>query len=214
MTTTTHQAHRQAQAGELCRISLVIIPVGPDGRRGKRRRVRTHSWLKNMAAFICFAFYGNTGAIANDITNTGGTTRTLVTGGNSFRADAAVGDDTYGILAGTSTTAPTRDDFALGTKIATGIGSGQLSYLANNILKTTNTVTPITGGYRVSLTRQFDNDSGGSITITEVGLAVEATPTAGGAQAFLVLHDLLPGSGVAVADGSGIILRYQLDWLA
>lgn len=89
------------------------------------------------------------------------------------RADAAVGDDTHGIVVGTNagTSAEDNEDFALDTKIANGAGGGQLNYQAVTF------VAPRVVGPNIDLdiSRAFDNASGGPITVKEIGLIVKNT---------------------------------------
>jgi len=83
-----------------------------------------------------------------------------------YRAPAGV--DGKGIIVGSGTNAESFEDYALQTKIANGTGAGQLSYIqseahsitydaANKILKN-------------SLIRYFNNNSGGNVSVNEVGL--------------------------------------------
>ena len=59
------------------------------------------------------------------------------------------------------------------------------------------------------LSRQFDNNSGGLITVEEVAVVVRMATTAG-AQLFLILHDLITS---AVADGTSRVFTYNLEFL-
>jgi len=88
-----------------------------------------------------------------------------------WRAEAAVTDDTLGIVVGTDNTATTLTDDALGTLIDHGVAAGDLLY------GSCETGAPIEESgpaavYAV-LGRLFVNRSGGNITCEEVGLYVE-----------------------------------------
>ena len=78
-------------------------------------------------------------------------------------------EDTYGIVVGTSDTAFSGTDTALDSKIDNGTGSGELEYSA---MPYSTTIEPNTSGSTTSmtLTRRFENNSGASITIKEVGI--------------------------------------------
>lgn len=185
------------------KITLEIIPIkrGKDGkrRRGKPIKVAANSWLK-VATGLLYANFGYTAAqeIAMD-----GASHQIDYGHPRMDLTALATDTTHGILAGTGTTPVAYDDYNVETLIAHGNGANQLYYNATVISAT----EAITGGYRVTVSRQLDNNSGGAITVQEVGLAFWRT------WGWLMLHDLISG-GYEVADGDSVILRYKLDWTA
>ena len=193
----------------LPRITLAIQPIGPDGRLGKVRRIRTNSWVKQMA-LIMYANIGWIDASAVDVTGTA-SSLIITIGGYTIRMRiGSVTGSTVGIVAGTSNAALDRDNFNLAAKINHGNAAGQLFY--NTQLY--DPLTAIAGGYRIRLFRQLDNSSGGSITIQEVGLVVDHNwpGVLNNFSQFLVLRDLIPG-GHTVPNGGSVILRYDLDWL-
>jgi hypothetical protein len=79
-------------------------------------------------------------------------------------------EDTYGIIVGTSDTAFSGTATDLTSKISHGTGSGELEYGA--FPDSVVTVEPsITGNKtQMKLGRRFENNSGGSITIKEIGI--------------------------------------------
>ena len=193
----------------LPRITLAIQPISPDGRMGRVRRIRTNSWVKQMALIM----YGNIGwidASAVDVTGTSGSLIITISGYTIRMRIGSVTGSTQGIVAGTSNAALDRDSFNLAAKINHGNAAGQLFY--NTQLY--DPLTTITGGYRIRLFRQLDNSSGASITIQEVGLIVDHSwpGVLNNFSQFLVLRDLIPG-GHTVPNGGSVILRYDLDWL-
>jgi len=119
------------------------------------------------------------------------------------RADAIVGDDTYGIVVGTNagTTAEDNENYALDTKIADGGGGGQLNYQAVTF------VAPAVDGANVDfdITRVFANTSGGPITVKEIGIICKnSTDT----KYHLLLRDVVADE--VVGDGLSLTVVYTL----
>jgi len=80
----------------------------------------------------------------------------------------AVANSTSGIVVGTGTSGFTFEDFQLGTPILSGSAAGQLAYSSHE---------PIVVGYNETSSRFsadyirfFNNNSGGTITVSEIGL--------------------------------------------
>jgi hypothetical protein len=158
-----------------------------EGKLIHRHKQRSHSWVRNAYNLL---FCQLAGKNASDSTfgpgllsakETDGNVRSgaapfSITRGMDYSADgtdagyrAPAGSDNRGIMVGSGTAAESFEDFALQTKIANGTGAGQLSYVqseahsvtydaANKILKNT-------------LIRYFNNNSGGNVSVNEVGLA-------------------------------------------
>jgi len=164
-----------------------------------------NSWLKAMAQI----HNGLLDAIDQTIKDTGGVDQTFdYNRAYIMRAAIPAANSTYGIQVGTGSTAVSEDDYQLATQIAHEAGAGQLYYQACTVTGP----TAITGGYREAIARQFDNSSGGSITVEEVGLAIlfsDSTPTS---HAGLILRDLT--GSVAIADAASKLFTYQVDFLA
>ncbi len=166
-----------------------------------------NSWLKQMADI----FYNGLATATKtslDITNTSRTLEAILqnVAGDWIRADGASGVDTRGVVLGSSTTTPTRDDVALNTQIADGAGAGQLDH---GIMSFTQNIN-VTGGVRHSMQRTFTNNSGGTITIEEAGVYVGHDRDGGGSDNFMILHDLFSRSMVNLATK---VVRYHLDFL-
>lgn len=170
-------------------------------------RYRSGSFVQQIVQHLhgLLNFSNETGVV-----DTGGTSRTVDTGtpqGDIMRLTAAAADDNFGILVGTGTTAEAAADTALATKIATGNGAGQLAYQATTV----STATAITGGYRLTVTRQFDNNSGGAITVQEIGLVCVTDDSAGADRYFLLVRDLTGGN--TINNGASATATYNLDFL-
>ena len=70
----------------------------------------------------------------------------------------------------------------------------------------------VAGGYRVTISRQFNNNSGAAITVNEIGIAVEHALAAGGTARFLILRDLV-SPGALIPNAGSKIFRTHLDFL-
>jgi len=178
--------------------------VLPDGSLRLSRRIRTNSWVKQwLQILLCRLQNAN----LSGVLDTGNVSRTLTAVSSvMIRGDAGSGVATHGVLVGTSATAPTRDDFALGAQVQHGTGAGQLSHAAS----VARAPVAITGGYRVTLDRQFANNSGAPVTVEEIALVTRHTTSAGD-QSFLLLHDLV--SPEIIPDGEARVFKYHLDFL-
>ena len=139
------------------------------------------------------------------VLDTGGVGRSVTWSVDFFMyALAGATVDSFGVLVGTSAVAPTRDDIDLGAKVAHGNGAGQLHHQGAIL----DSPLVVAGGRRLSISRQFDNNSGGPITVEEVALAVQYV---GGPWYFLALHDSVTE---VIPDGDVRVFKYHLDWLA
>lgn len=116
---------------------------------------------------------------------------------------------TIGIIVGTSTTAFTSDDFKLNVHIASGNTSGTLFYQPMNAPNTPiyNAGTKI---WTSTLSRVFNNNSGGTIVIGEVGLVANFTPFAASAVNILVERSVLSPT-VSVLDGAQLTVTYTFS---
>ena len=167
----------------------------------------THSWVKAMAQLYS-AMGGN-----NDITvikDTSGSDFTFDNGNTNssgLRANAAINDDLFGLQVGTGTTAVAKTDNTVETKIADGTSSGQLEYQVMVI----SVATAVSGGYRVTLSRQFDNNSGGTITVKECGVVTQCRDTGNAVKYALIVHDL---QTQAILNTESKIFKYHFDFLA
>ena len=112
---------------------------------------------------------------------------------------------TYGILVGTSDTAFSVENFAMGALIATGNGAGQFAYSAEK-----TQTTAYTGGaktWKTTRSRIFNNNSGGSITVKEAAIAGY---NVGQGQSLLFERSVLAPT-VAVANGAQLTVTYEIS---
>lgn len=166
-------------------------------RRGKiisREQRRSHSLLKqwNQLAYLYMS------ATALNITDTGGTPRSIGADGMGFWINSSIGDDDAGIIIGTGNTAVALDDYAVETKIVEGAGAGQMNYLA--CLAANPVVAAPICSFEVS--RSVVNNSGSQITVREAGLYfwLDGTPRYGCAarDVFNTPQDVPHGGSIIV----------------
>lgn len=119
----------------------------------------------------------DTGANVRDTNNT----LRAVTVAVNKPATAPAANHNYGLEVGTGTNAVTISDYALQTKIATGSGAGQLNYQATTV----NAVIVAGSQAYFTVTRNFNNNSGNTITVQEAGLALLIST-----WCFLIIRDL------------------------
>lgn len=111
-----------------------------------------------------------------------------------------------GLQLGTGTTAPTSADYAMESRIAHGVSTGQLEYGGSEARALSFNVPAGTGQF--TLRRYFTNNSGGSITVREVGInAIGKVSTT--IYFFLICRDVL-ASPVTVNDGELLRVTYDI----
>lgn len=140
--------------------------------------------------------------------NTSNSLEGFETGGNLacwLRGGALPNDETYGIQVGTDNTAVTIADYALGTLIADGSGAGQLLY------GDCQTLIPFEDDgdayVDIVIIRQFENQSGGDITVQEIGFVVTNEDSGGANEPFLIARDL---KNFTITDGLTAVVEYRM----
>jgi len=171
---------------------------------------KSRSFLKQFIQLI----EAHTNQVAVTITDITGTARTVnpedvdffsTPGGGHGYVDPSqrqVQVENVGIVLGTGTTSPTPTDHKLETKIAHGKGSGQLLHLGSALYPV---VVSAPDAY-VDLIRFFENQSGASITINEIGIYALAHSAHYG---VCICRDVL-STAVTVANGELLKARYRI----
>lgn len=134
------------------------------------------------------------------VIDTGGTSRSIAFGTARFYAKGAVNDDTKGIVIGTGSTAVDITDSKLVTKIADGVAATQMIY---QVMQFDGSVTTTATDATFATWRNFNNNSGGSITVAETAIYVSAT-----GFLFCAFRDV--PTSLAVPDGGGCYVKYTL----
>jgi len=115
---------------------------------------------------------------------------------------APAGEDNYGILVGTGSTAFSITQYSLVSKISHGTGSGQLSYGEQSVIDYGNDFE--------QWQRSFDNNSGADITVYEIGMACRTTKLANGTSEthyILLARDVI--TPVTVPNGGRLTVKYK-----
>jgi hypothetical protein len=171
---------------------------------------RSKSWVRNAHNFLLekFAYKGSgttyeAGSTGGKAIGGGGAGNLFY--GSTFTNLGIVNNTTYGIEVGTGSSAESFESYALTTLVASGNGSGQLAYSAQNA--TTMSYESGTKTWTVTFARIFNNNSGGAITITETGMVYYNV----GAGNFLFCRDLL-ASSVEVANTAQLTVTYTMSY--
>lgn len=188
-----------------------------DGRLLKKGRKESQTWVGNLVALLraIIATYvtgsGNYYGILTpaDLVDTSNTARPVALAGFStgiyLGGRAPEGDTSAGILVGTSDTPVALDQFNLINLIAHGSSSGQLYYGATNVEAITKGAS-----WFFRVVRTFTNNSGGTITVREVGLFVKlGYNVSPGYYTCILARDVIPG-GISIPNGSTLTFRYVI----
>ena len=148
-------------------------------------RQRSHSWVRNAYNHMFSQLAGKNGNYSTfgsgylNVKDTGGTIRytnrpigqsAADIDGTTYGYRGPAGDDSWGIQVGSGTNPESFEDYMLQTKIANGVGAGQLSYIEQD--PHVISYDPGTKVLSNTLVRYFNNNSGGDIDVNEVALVV------------------------------------------
>jgi len=169
-----------------------------------------------MGLFLPTNWYSNTNNTWT-ITNTGGTSYTYNPGSGSNQNALSYPGTSYNepaylvmIQVGSGQQSNPYSAYTLAAPIANGTGSGQLLYGYPSVSQ-----TPTVSGSSVSFTisQAFNNQSGGTVVITELGIILDIYMYNLSAKAyqnfgyFLMWYDVL-SSAISVPNGGSIVIYY------
>ncbi|MDP4280154.1 MAG: hypothetical protein QQM50_06375 [Dehalococcoides mccartyi] len=156
-----------------------------DGKVIQSLRQRSHSWVRNAYNHMFSQLAVKNGSSGTfgpgylNVKDTSGTVR-YATGpignsnadldGTAYGCRGPAGDDSWGIQVGSGTNPESFEDYMLQTRIANGVGAGQLSYIEQDPHRIT--YDPGTRVLANAMVRYFNNNSGGDIDVNEVGLVM------------------------------------------
>ena len=185
-------------------VKLTIIVKDKDGKIIKVHKQKSHSFVANFL-YMVGALLSTTNYSWTDIS---GNKQQFSTASISYTQlmNANCTSSSCGIVIGTGTATPTPNDYKLGNQIANGTGSGQMTY--NN----TTFVAPSVSGNTTSMTieRTFQNNSGASIIVSEVGIQVYAYTNSAINDYALIVHDLL-SSPITVPPNAVLTIVYRIS---
>lgn len=204
---------------------LILERLDKDGRLLERREQKSRSFTKHLMD-ILYVLHAFATLSVNDITSASKTIAQgdqnepdshlqigsppglslAMVGSESSYWDAATryAGEQIGIQVGTGTTAPTPTDDAMEARIAHGESGDEFEYGGCELIGIA--FTDPNGEFTIR--RYFTNNSGGSITVNEVGIYSPASTTGfQESKIFLIAHDKV-APGVAVADGQILRVTY------
>ena len=183
---------------------LKIKVINEKGKCIYYRRYRSRSFV---IGFLNVLFTNLTGQKITNINTSGGSYTINYT--DEMLVTDSSNDNNYGIQIGTGTTAPSITDTRLSQLITNGTGVGQMQYGGVNVTGPVTNTTNNTG--YITITRTFTNNSGASITVSEVGLvAYSGTLGLASNQYYLIIYDLLP-TPITVPNGSSLSISYEIQ---
>jgi len=211
-------------------IRLTVTVKDKNGKIIKQHKQHSHSFLMNFAALLATAMLNYNNTLNNYY-------YFRITSGTWYSIDQSytnvvslfdildnANESLFGIVVGTGTATPTPNDFELGNQIVNGTGSGQLIYNSHTISPTAGTsgltagsTTPTTGiltpsgnttSFQVS--RTFQNQSGASITVSEVGIMSLTGLNGSVTYPVLLIHDLL-SSPITIPNMSILSITYTIS---
>jgi len=183
----------------LMKVKVEIEVKDKNGNVKEKRTFQSKSWVKNWIYMLNMCFmYGDV-----TLKNVNGDDVTYRGAGVVFDARAGEGDDTKGIVVGSSGVEWDKEQYNLQSKISNGNLSGQLLYGGETI---ENVVDDPSKPY-FRIVRTFTNESGETVTIRELGVVVRnAYDTT--ENLFLILRDI-PVYPINVDDGYSVTIRYM-----
>jgi len=182
---------------------LEIIVADKDGKVTDHRVQKSQSFVRGFLELLWINMKPVEEVDPYLITDIYGVPRGIGGTAMTFGCSAAIGDASKGIRVGTGTVAPTINDTGLQTPIAHGAGAGQLQYSSVTFGAPASDVTTS----QFTITRNFANASGASITVNEIGLQLRAHRQ-DSAFFFLVIRDVIAG-GIAVPNGQTLTVNYR-----
>jgi len=212
-----HDAYSQDKDQPTFKAYLTIIVRNEKGEIIRVHKQWSHSPTSNFIGLLLptnwFTNTGNTWTI----TNTGGTTYThvIINGVNNNALYYPSNISNYPtwlvmIQVGSGQQSNPYSAYKLAAPIANGMGTGQLLYGQPSVSQ-----TPTVSGSSVYfiVSQAFNNQSGGTVTITELGIIIDiymwniSTKTAQNFGYFLMWYDVL-SSPISVPNGGSIVIYY------
>jgi hypothetical protein len=178
--------------------------------RKKITKRLSHSFTKQFLLYFEATTMHRASTVEGSATvkDTGGVDRTF--GGtinivliNHWSLMGAENLSTYGIVVGKGTNAESVTDYALQTQCTHGVGADQFQHARGTY------VPSIVSGSDVffSTLRTFQNASGNTITVTEIGIYMDSSDTGSTHRYVCLARDLL-AAGVAVLNGEILTVQY------
>jgi hypothetical protein len=196
---------------------LTVVVRDSEGRIVKVHRQRSHSPTANFIGLMLPLTYFNNTNSSYVLTNTGNSTYSYKPGiSNSIRCITYPNNSTNSpsyivmIQVGSGSRSNPYSAYSLAAPIANGSGAGQLVYGQPSI---PSNVTVSGSSAYFTISQTFNNSSGGTITITEVGIItnLQFTQTGNGGTtnlgSVLVWYDVL-SSPISIPNGGSLTIYF------
>ena len=196
---------------------LTVVVRNSEGRVIRVHRQRSHSPTFNfMSLFLPLQYYINC-SCSTSLTNTGNSTNSFAPGNNSSakcisypNAATSFSSFLYMIQVGSGQQSNPYNSYSLASPIANGSGSGQLVYGTPSV--SPNITVSGNSAYFI-ISQTFNNSSGGTVTITEVGIVTQIVIISSNGSnttipgQLLVWYDVL-SSSISVPNGGSVTIYY------
>jgi hypothetical protein len=195
-----------------------------DGKLVFDDRQRGHSWTRNFYNTL-LAFIAQYGGTATDNFGAGYVTAKQTGGAVSYTERAvylgdyeilnhgiteAAATGNFGVKVGTSDTAFSPEQYALGAAITNGVGAGQLAHIAMGKTLANYDNTPGAEKWIATSIRVFNNNSGSLITIKETALYWHGTVFQGALLNWMWERSVL-SPAVDVPNGAQLTVTYEIS---
>jgi len=197
---------KEVEGTSLLDAILEITVKDKDGKITEHRVQKSQSFVRQWLELLYLQASGIRGGYGYSIRDTGNVVRGVHVDTENLRVDAGATVITHGIVVGSGSTEPAIDDYALETQITHGVVAGQLQYsdMAIGHPAADATISQIT------VTRDFANGTGASVTVYEIGMYVIAQGVDEESCYFMVLRDVI-AAGIEVPDGQTLTINYRLQ---
>lgn len=176
---------------------------------------RAHTWVRNYYNAMAMENFNLSGPIPDAGVGYGAGSLRPRSGGGTITANATSSImlfqntstyyDIQGILIGTGDTAYAFDQYALAARIEHGTGSGQISH--NTMVRVDPTYDSDDKKWTQIVSRIFNNNSGGAITIKEI--AIMGSPGGTYNSGYIICRDVI--TPAEVQDGGQVTVTYSIS---
>jgi len=175
-----------------------LIEVKDKGKVIYSKQFESHSFVAQWLDLL----YGMFGQNSLSILNNNSPAQAVFV--SPLDMNVGSGNQSYGIQVGSGTT-KSINDTALDSLIPNGNSAGQLAYGAMSFTSPTINTTTNQGNFSVS--RSFTNNSGGSVTVSEVGIVLRSFASDTNFYYIFIIHDIL-SSPITLANSQVLTVTY------
>lgn len=192
---------------ELGKVPLLgaLVEIGAWDRQGKLYHQVREPSRSPVLAFIELLLVQMQPSVSQTIKDPLDADHTIAERAQNFNIEAAINVDTRGIIIGTDATAVDILNNKLIALIEDGTASGEMIYQVQQFDATVTIADP---DATFDVWRNYNNNSGGTITVRETGIASDMVDSVGAIKKALLIRDT--PSSVAVSDGGGCYVKYTL----